>query len=344
MPIDDEDKLVEAVEARLEETFADDDDIVDDIDDESGAEQTDEGEQAQAVKEEEGEPTPDDSPAAEPVKPADTTPAKENQEAVADNEEGGLSDALYRAAVHQGWTPDEIKTFYEGDPGKAVKTFQRIYESTNKLTAEFARLGKIKPELEQQQQAKPKSAAKAVSAEQLAALKEVYGDDDPLVKTVESLIEAIGSKPQEQVVQQQQPATEQVDQATQQMIMGFFADGGMKPYSEFYGVVKEGAALPEAQFKNRMAVLELADSILLGAERLGRKMNVPEALELAHLTISEPIREKAIRADIKSKMVKRSKSISLEPKGGQEAKNTGPVTQTELEAKVADKLNNIFNK
>ena len=63
-----------------------------------------------------------------------------------DTKEVQLPDAYYRAAIHQGWTPDEIKEFFEANPELAIKTLAKNHESTNKLNSEFARMGRIKPE------------------------------------------------------------------------------------------------------------------------------------------------------------------------------------------------------
>lgn len=327
-----EDALVESTESRLEEIFGADGDFEPQTEPsadpkESAEEPTPEPGQEPAV-------APDPKPADEPAEEPEPTPKEES----AVQEESGLPDSYYRAAIHQEWTPEEVEAFYKSDPEKATKTFKRMYDSTNKLTAEFARIGRLKPEAPIAEPAAP------AGDDTLVTLKEQYGEDDPLVQTIERLqaqLSALSPQPAPQP-QVDSPATGSSDVALQQTINGFFSADDMRPFAEFYGVAKDGMALPQEQFNNRMATLELADNILAGAARLGRKMEVPEALSLAHLTVSEPFRERAIRADLKAKITKRAKSVSLEPASGRPMPSSGTTNATDLEAKVAAKMASLF--
>ena len=330
-----EEDMVTAMEQRLEETFdgeplkPEDVVVVDDADGDA-TQEADTDDNA-------GEPTPDPDKGAaeEPVKESGTTPPEVKEPEEKDTGEPGLSDSLYRAAVHQGWTPDKIKAFYAADKETATQTFQQIYDSTNKLTAEFARLGRAKVT----EPVKAEVPAAPVTPDSLAQLKEQYGADDPLIQTIEAL------QKQMSTLSVPAPKVESAvpeDVALKQVITGFFNDSEMALYKEFYGVATDDGVLTEGAFKNRMAVLNLADQILLGAQQVGRKMEVPEALALAHLTVSEPIREKVIRADIKSKLVKRSKAISLSTGTTVTAAKDGPTTAEELEAKVSERLAKLY--
>lgn len=357
-----DDKFVKDTEQRLEETFGGLEDEVKSelakVAHEPTDNPVDEDVPPADPEEPEGEPTPEpekepepepeQEPADEPESEPEPTPEGTEPEA---EEDKGLPDPLYRAAVHQGWKPEDIKEFYEGDPDRARKTFQNIYDSTNKLTAEFARLGRAKTEegpKDGKEQEKPTvEDPKGVTQDELAALKEQYGEDDPLVRTIEGLQKKVEtlSAPPAQTPQPQQPepakSGETQEVALQQTINNFFGGSEMQPYGDFYGP-KESERLSEDQFKHRMEVLELADSILLGAGQLGRNMDVPEALNLAHLTVSEPVREKALRTDLKSKLVKRSRSVSLEPRGSEDLEPTGPTTPQEIEARAKTRLQKIF--
>ena len=341
------DEMEQRAEQRLAETFGDDLDIQEpEVEEELVNEDV-------AVKEPEApadaeevaeEPTPEPEETEEPADEPDTEPAPTPESAepeTVDNKEGsGLNDSLYRAAVHQGWTPDEIRDFYQGDPDKAVKTFQRMYESTNKLTAEFARVGRAKQD---GQSPAPEPKAQVVTQDEFAALKEQYGEDDPLVKTLEVLQSKVETLTAAKPAEPPAPLTPTAEEvALQQTVEGFFTNSDMQPFNDFYGDNKQAGGLQSGQFQNRMAVLQLAENILTGAQSLGRKMEIPEALSLAHLTISEPVREKAIRSDLKAKLVRRSKAVSLEPKTEKAPERTGPLNADELESKVADKLKNVF--
>lgn len=329
-----EETLVESTEERLEKVFGAEEDF--EPQHEPAADPVEPAEEPTPEPGQEPVVEPDPKPADEPAEEPEPTPEEEG----AVQEESGLPDSYYRAAIHQEWTPEEVEAFYKSDPVKATKTFKRMYDSTNKLTAEFARIGRMKTE------APAAEPAASAEDETLAMLKEQYGGDDPLVQTIERLQNKLSaltpqSAPQPQVGP---PATGSSDVALQQIINGFFSADDMKPFAEFYGVAKDGLALPQEQFNKRMATLELADNILAGAAKLGRKMDVPEALSLAHLTISEPFRERAIRADLKAKITKRAKSVSLEPASGRPMPSSGTTSASDLEAKVASKMASLFNR
>jgi hypothetical protein len=122
----------------------------------------------------------------------------------------------------------------------------------------------------------------------------------------------------------------------------------MKSYGEFYGDnkislgEKNWDGLSDAQKQARWNVLGIAQDILVGAAAQGRNMDVPEALEKAHLIVSEPVRTKVVRNDLMAQVVKRSKGITLKPSSvvGQDADatNVGPLKPHQVEANAAGRL------
>ena len=271
----------------------------------------------------------------------------------------GILDAHYRAAIHQGWSDDDIKTLYKANPALAEKTFAKLLDTTNRLSREFSAIGrsKLKPKsdtsTETERKTEPKkSKFKKVDIE---ALRKQY-EDDAIVDVVaqmqdqiEELHEEASKRPepasdpqaQERVIR----AKVQEEAAMEQQIGQFFGGSDLKGYNEFYGKVLKNSSdwnnLSIDQKKNRMDVLNMADQIIIGAEAQGRDMSIDDALNLAHLSISEPVREKVIRETIKTKVVKRAKSLTLKPSGKAAVKNDGPKTAQELIDITTERLNNV---
>ena len=260
----------------------------------------------------------DDDDDSTPEKDKDETGDKDGSKNKSDDEEITLNDAYYRAAVHQGWEPEDIKEFFEANPELAIKTFAKIHESTNKLSSEFARLGRVTP-TKGQQRVEPKADDKKSDGDSdLAALKEQYGDDSAVAKMFQNMqtkLDAI-TKLEPEPQQQEQ---EEIDPIILGRIEKFWIDPAMKPYAEFYGEGKDEAKLTIGQSDNRYKVLETADSIVLGCQSQGRKITLEQAMESAHLLVSESVREGAIRKELTTKIKKRAKGVTLKPSKSKKA-------------------------
>ena len=102
-----------------------------------------------------------------------------------------LQDNLYRAAIHEGWTDDDIKDFLEQNPDRARATFKKMYESTTGLSQKWVDAGRAKlladdGTQQQQQQTdttqaktdKPKVEFQEIDIEKL---RKDYDNDLPLV-------------------------------------------------------------------------------------------------------------------------------------------------------------------
>ncbi|GAH04678.1 unnamed protein product, partial [marine sediment metagenome] len=117
-------------------------------------------------------------------------------------------------------------------------------------------------------------------------------------------------------------------------------------YEDFYGTLPKDAidwnSLTPGQKMNRWTVIEMMDQMIAGARTLGRELKIDETLNLAHLSITEPIREKVIREDIKTKVIKRNKNLTLKPSGTTQSTDTKPQTKQELESATVERLNKVF--
>ena len=194
----------------------------------------------------------------------------------------------------------------------------------------------------------------------IEAIKKEY-PDDPIVAVIEAMnsqneifFNEVQKSRQAGPAQMQPsgPTPEQVranaqeTRAIEQQIEGFFTADDLKSYKDFYGGLSKDAtdwsSLTPGQKANRWAVIELMDDMLTGAQANGRDMKIAEGMALAHLKISEPLREQIMRSELKTKVQKRSKSLSLKPSAA--SKRVVPASSAKLEADTTERLKNVFGK
>ena len=364
-------KLEETTQERLDEVFGSDStptgDQTDDGDstenpnvesnDDDSTEKTDDGTAADKSEEESKESSDDSTPTDDQTDDGDSI--EKTDDGTAAEELKGISDAYYRAAKHQGWENKDIEDLYKTDPDLANRTFSRLLENTNRLSQEFASIGRSK---QQQQRVEIKTEQKKETDEpesdgiDIAKLRKEY-NDDPIVDLIEQQQKQYNILRKDlDSIRTASPATNedelrvklQEEENVNKEIQRYFNADDLKQYSDFYGVVPKGSSgwdgLTTEQRTKRIDVLELADQILTGAEMQGRKMDVSEALESAHLVVSEPQREKIIREDIKSKVVKRGNGLTLKPNSGTSQAKTGKTSEADLEATTEQRLAKVFHK
>ena len=287
-------------------------DLVDDVDVDDGAKNEDD----QAVSD---------------VDDVDPTPAKDEDkdENKDENKDGAkMPDAYIRAAVHNGWKDEDIEAFVKANPEVATKTFENLYNSTNKASREWAAIGRASRTEANKAQKPDESDKLEYGGVDIAALKKEF-DLDPAVermlegsnardkKLTDALNTLMGDKTaQPQNVSRVEQSTRNLDVATEaaveQQINGFFAVESLKPYSKFYGDLRFGETwenLPPEQARNRYAVYQTADQLLAGAAMQAHPMDLNEALERAHLLVTEGMREEVIRSKIKGTATKRRNSM-----------------------------------
>lgn len=192
----------------------------------------------------------------------------------------------------------------------------------------------------------------------IEAVKKEY-PDDPIVAVIEAMNsqnEILFNEAQKSrqtgpaQTQPSGPTPEQVRanaqeiRAIEQQIEGFFTADDLKSYGDFYGTLSKDASdwssLTPGQKANRWAVIELMDDMLTGAHANGRDMKIAEGMGLAHLKISEPLREQIIRSELKTKVQKRSNSLSLKPSAT--SKRAVPTSTAKLEVDTAERLKKVF--
>jgi hypothetical protein len=275
-------------------------------------------------------------------KPADDKSTPENK--------SNIPDPYIRAAIHSGWTPEEITSLVEKDPDLALKTCRKMYETVNKSSAEFAHFGRQRIK-EQTDKPVKKDDSKSVANEpdvDITALKKEYGDD-PIVGVVEKLVAKMNtlapvSDKKETVSVDQVRANLREEDSLRVQINTFFGDETMKTYNEFYGAIPKGQTnwdkLTTEQQQHRWDVINLADQICHGAIALGKEITVEEAMNRAHLSLSQSVLEKAIKEDLKNKVKGRTKT--LQPKSASPVKIDKQASAKDLETKVTAKLASTF--
>ena len=325
--------------------------VVSDVEKEAGsieptpdAEQEVAGDDAKSVDDDQAgdeDPTPLEVPTDEPISKTDDEPV--------------LSDAYRRAAIHQGWKPEEVDELFEQNPELADRTFRNLYESTNSLSKQFAELGRAskessKPVLDES--GKKRFAYERMDIEAL----EKDDPDNPLIPLVRSLDGSLAGLADASNVMYDKMQTSSVDieaarakatgdRAVAQVLDDFFRADDMKAFVGLYGTLAPGetdwtANLTGSQLTKRMELIETAEQIKAGAYAQGKDMDVKVALDSAHLLGSQDYQEQAIRGRIKSEVKKRAKSLSINPKDSKrETKPEGAAaTREELVTSVEGSL------
>lgn len=271
-----------------------------------------------------------------------------------------LTDGYYRAAIHRGWKPEEIDELYKANPELCTRTLGNIYEALKRSNNEFAQLGRSHKNRKVEEAAVETTLSEKVEYEKIdySSLEDIDPSALAIIKSMDKQGEKLFNQVQE--FQQTKPAqnTEQpsgyaesrVEQqevaAIQQQIEGFFKGDEIKPYSDFYGELEKDAAtwdnLEPGQKANRWAVIEMMDDMMVGARMNNRDMKIGEAMQLAHLNISENQRVKVIREEIKADVVKRNKSLSLKPASADRTVvPSKPGDMKELVATTAERLSKL---
>ncbi len=275
-----------------------------------------------------------------------------------------LSDAYYRAAIHRGMKPEEIEEFYGNNPELCVKTLGNIYEAVKRSNEEFASLGRAEKERVAKETAAKATPSKAeYKGVDIVALEKADIDPDVLaaiksndqqnkvifdeVQEIRGTRSAPGASQALDTTAQESRLAAQETAAIQQQVRNFFAADDIKLYTDFYGTAPKDDVtwdtLSPGQKANRWAVIEMMDDLMTGARINNRDISIADAMQLAHINISESVSKKVIRQEIMANVLKRSKSLTLKPASStktQSDKNS-PKSTEELEAATQERLNKI---
>ena len=290
-----------------------------------------------------GTPTPQDDVQDDNLKvDNDTDDNKDNDVTDGDDTTDGgqeeavtIPDKLFRAAVHNEWTSEQIVDFWKRDPELAKKTLDKMHKdmvNTNNVYAEHGRAAKQLQEQRVALQApvvpdKPKDFVDIKKAE------EEFGEGAAAI--IKQLNDALVNVTTQQQTQQQQVQVPQTVQqpdpvakteqnlAVVQQMGHWFADPGLKPYEEFYGEATDSNGLmlltrdhlTPTQRQNRDKLLDTAGDIEAGVAIRAGTISVADALTAAHVILTQDMQTEIVRKGIMKQAKKRSKGVTLRPSG-----------------------------
>ena len=347
-----EEELLKKTEERMAlmsdgKSLTEDDDADDDttLDDDTGTDDNDAGDDDQAADDD----NDDDSTSEDDDDDDDDADNKDDDEdakddGADDDVEVELSDAYYRAATNSGMTKEEIVEFMAVSPKLAVKTFAKMHDNMNSISQQFADFGRMRKKAETDaanDDASDNSTSKKSTYGKIdtAKLKEEYPDSEGLVdvleqiqdqnKTMHDQMDELRKAPAANKSAAQDKLEEDRTKLIGTQIDNFFADPSLVAFSGTYGKTSketpsDWSQLMPSEKVNRIAVIEQVEVLMEGAKYLGKDMEVTDALERAHLIVTQPIQEKMVREDIMKKVKKRAKGITLKPSS---SKSSGKVSK-----------------
>jgi hypothetical protein len=324
-------------------------------------EDAEEGDDLDSNDEEDDDSTPEDDD-TEDADTDDDDDKDEDAQGANDSEgdEPQLTDAYYRAAIHGGYDEKEIIEFMQANPELAIKTFSKMHDNMNSVSAEFSNIGRYKKEQAHKatpDEPKDKPGFKKIDLDKLRE----DDPDNPLIDVMEqmqnqseALFDQLEKRPVQAANTDQLASDQQKLEADRTTMVGekidsFFRGPGMDQYAAVYGSladdVKSWEGLLPSEKMNRVAVVEQVTELMEGARMLGKDMEMTDALSRAHLLITQPVQEKMIRKDIMDKVRKRSKSITLKPNGSSTPAAPKPSkakTAKDVETRAAERLAKVF--
>jgi len=241
-----------------------------------------------------------------------------------------LSPLLMQAAQRNGWPVEDANEFFEADPERAVKTFERLLEGYNNLSAEYGKLGQTggmppgsglgaPPAVTPPTPSAPKptqSVARDIlqdvfGKEAMSELKDKY--DDAFVRdALEPMAEKF-SKKLDEVVGPLQMQVDQYETEHVRQTCFAFLDKLNPAFNEFYGKGEDIEKLDITQRSARGELFTQADQIRSGMLLHGLSPSLTECLDRAHMRVASKHMSTLERKRITQSVKKRSQSITHRP-------------------------------
>lgn len=270
-----------------------------------------------------------------------------------------LPDAHRRSLAAYGWADGEIESAMKSDPANFAVVAAKLHKARGEELAKWAEIGRQNRTQAQSQQrqasaqpaAKPGVASNANAEGGLVpidvdAMVEQYGNSefirgvaDPVNRAIAQINELLP------VVKAHAAESQQARQADiGARVDKFFQRPDLAPFGAHYG--ESAAKMSAEQAGARNKVLEMADALISGALLQGRRLDIDEALTLAHDSVSAGVKVEAARREakeeVKAEVRKRSAATTLRP-GMKTGSDTGrPRTEAELERRTRDRLAAVF--
>lgn len=289
------------------------------------------------------------------TKPTDT---EDTQSGVEDD--GGKSEAAdenalllpsghRRAALARGWTTEEVDHYLETRPDEAATRFEELYNERRKENDQWSRRGRELLAAEQNASGadgkKDDEPLKGLDHYDMDALVEKHPDSeglirdlvDPLNKQIDRMNETA-----DRLAGSEKFVKDSQDTTLLNISQEFLTSKTMEPYRKTYGTLVKD--LTEDQYKARQELFGEADIIVAGAADHGREITVQEALERAHIQVSQGSRDEAIRQGIRDSLRKRTKTQQSSHKRTSSSGDNQPITDEELERRTEARMQEIRNK
>ncbi len=278
----------------------------------------------------------------------DQTATEETEPDKKDTDVPMLPTGHRRAALAGGYTTEEIDHYLETKPEEAAARFGELFETWRDENSKWSARGRqlaaaTKPD--EKSDTKPKESPDVLpryNAEEL--IKENVGSEDlinalvtPLNAVIDRVNSAVGriSKSEDFLRETEESALATVTQ-------DFFASTEMKTFTGTYGTeVKE---LTQKQMDSRMELFAQADEIAAGAREHGRDISAVDALERAHVILSQGTRDETIRTQIRESMKARTKTTRSSHQSTKTPDTNETISDEELEKRTAERLQSLRNK
>jgi len=290
---DEDDAEMEAILRGEDPKETDEGDSKDSEDDSDSEEVEDEGDE---------KPDTDDDPEEEPTEEDKPEPGPE------------LDEKTLNAAKMMGIPADDVAALAkQGEYGERM--LERIRASATNQGRAWSENGRLKqqlakletPEPETAEDGSPKEPESEPAVEKFRA--EDWGEEDA------NRLNALAAKANkaDELETELNRVLEYVDKQEEREAaaeVGKFFDGlDGKTYADFGA----GSSLSESEVQARGEVVDKAVELIAGAEYAGKTLDYQTALQQALLLVRPDAQTKAVRRDLKEKVVKRKKGITARP-------------------------------
>ncbi len=258
-----------------------------------------------------------------------------------------------RAALARGYTSEEIDYYLENKPDEAAARFGEIFDSWQEENSRWSDRGRVLAQAGTGEKvASEANAAAGASAESgpltpfdAKALKEAHPESEGLIDALVGPLNA--SVERVNAVAEKLAHSEEFLQNTKRDALAtvtqeFFTSKDMASFKDHYGL--EIAVLTEEQTKSRMELFGQADIIMAGAADHGIEITVPDALERAHIIVSQGTRDTAIQQKIRDSMEKRTKTSRSSHQKTTAPGDDAPLSDKEFEKRVEENMKKMRDK
>lgn len=285
----------------------------------------------------------------DPIVTDDPDPdTKDDDPDTKDDDSPMLPSGHRRAALARGFTSEEVDYYLETKPDEAIKELARVFDEWQEENSRWSDRGRqllaAGQEASDEKVDDGKKSSEALAHYDAAALIEKHGNEDlindlidPLNATIDQ-VNAVTEKLSHSEKFLRNTEINALEVATQ----NFLKSKEMEPFRDTFGV--EITELTDKQVKNRMELFGEADIIVAGAKDHGKDITIQNALERAHIIVSQGTRDEGIRQSIRDSLKKRTKTTKTTHQQTTSPGDNEEVSDEELEKRTADRMRAIREK